>query len=791
MCRHILAFLLLSLSIIGGASAAIEAVGLRAPLHFEPDPSTDGLRFVARGAAYGFSVSASHLQIGMDREAVLRIGLDGAMAREPEGAAPLHGASHYLRLDAEQSARTHVPHYAQVVQRERYPGIDLVTYGNGQEIEYDFVLAPGADPDRIALRIEGADWAGLASDGDLHLRLGDRTLVQRAPVAYQPSTTAFPYGDGPQPQDTRVEARYRIDRHGLVRFVLGDYDPKRPLVIDPILVYTTLLGGEDGDFATSIAVASDGSAVVAGYTRSADFPLRDGLPESPPRESGANGFVTRFTPDGSDLVFSTWLGGLLEDGVGELEINDIALDAEDRVWVVGSANEAEDEGGGGQNKRSKALESKQAFVLRLSADGSDIEWLDLFGGWADEDAHGIALGTDGAVYVCGATASDDFPLLDARDASKGGIWDAFLRKYEAADDSLSYSTFIGGDGIDMARDCAVGPDRQPVIVGHSYDEEDISGMGLFALKLSQSGSGSLLYSHLRYGGTGLDSAQSVAIDASGNALVAGMTESSDFPVLEPVQAHNAGMSDQFLMKLGPTGTVLAATYYGTAQDENTATVALDSASRPYLAGRSGDHPALVAFDVGLGRIRYELGFMNFPGTHGAISALALGSDDRLFLGGVAFHEEGVPFPTSPGAFDATRNGDTDVFVAKISPQPPQINASNQSIEEGEGGPRNIEVTVQLTPIAIVQTPVPWQAVADTATAPEDFAAASGTLVFAPGESIKTITLTVNGDMVAEADESFLVRFEASSLAQPATPEIRITLHNDDVPPGPLFRDGFE
>ena len=290
------------------------------PLSFEANAGRYGDRvdYVSRGAGYTLAVSPTQAVLGLDRSTVA-MRLAGASADSDKAVGePLPGRVNHF-IGAREDWRTNIPTYSQVLYEDVYDGVDVTYHGNQGQLEYDFVVAPGADPRQIELRFAGVEAVERAGNGDLGLETTRDTIRQLAPQAYQETSA------GREP----VESRFVVGDDGSVRFALGDYDPQRELVIDPVIQYSTYLGSTDEEFADDIAVDSTGHAYVTGRTASNGFPTTVGVFDT--TRDAVDAFVTKFNPAGSALIYSTFLGGSGED-IGE----GIALDSSDNAYVTGT-----------------------------------------------------------------------------------------------------------------------------------------------------------------------------------------------------------------------------------------------------------------------------------------------------------------------------------------------------------------------------------------------------------------------------------------------------------------------
>lgn len=692
-----------------GAVAAPTALP-RAPLAFEANRGqTDaGVRFLARGAGYIVFVTPT--------EAVVAVGRGGeraAVRLTPVGARPasrlvpgdaLPGVAHYARIPVTESISA--PTYASVRRANVYDGVDLVYHGRDRELEYDFVVAPGADPRPIALAVEGADRLELDAAGDLlvHTRAG--VLRQPHPVAYQDVEGAR----------RPVSADYVVGEGGRVRFRLGAYDRARELVIDPVLAYSTYLGGSNEEMdwlrgpAFGIALDGAGNTYATGTTASLDFPTTPGAYTG---GGGEDAFVTKLSPTGA-VLYSTYVGSPCDD-IG----NAIAVDAAGNAYVTGRAY-------GGVCMLGA---DPGVLVAKLSPTGT-LVYATVFGGGLVDTSMGnsIAIDAQGRAYVAGTTASSTFPTTPGAlrrtmcpTAIDATHTDGFVASLSAAG-AVDYSTYLCGDGYDEPKGIAIDAAGNMYVAGWtaSGDFPTVNpfqaanraypdGMNGFVSKLAADGT-QLIYSTY-LGGTINDYVNGLAIDGQGNAYVAGKTTSPDFPTTPGVVQPQRGnifcleqfCTDAFASKLSATGnTLVYSTYlYGEGDDGGTK-IAVDAAGDAYVVGTTSSlfFPVHNAFQ-GASRVRgpsdafvtklspdakYILHSSYFGGSGGASpetggdegSAIAIDAAGNAYVAG---YTKSYDFPTTPGAFQPNLGGGTcdyfggpcgDAFVAKIGAAGPGV-----------------------------------------------------------------------------------------------------------------------
>src|SRR5258708_5275515 len=463
------------------------------------------------------------------------VGAAGTSGSQPENLLP--SVSHYYIGDDPKQWHPNVPNYERVKFDQVYPGVDLVYYGNQQRLEYDFVLRPGAEPKQIRLAYSGADSMRLDSVGDLILNVQGKVLRQRRPLVYQ------------EIGGKRVEIAggYELTkRTGEVRFAVAHYDRAKPLIIDPILAYSTYLGGAGSDQGNAIAVDSTGAAYVTGYTNGI-FPTLNAS-QNTFGGGSQDAFVAKLSPSGA-LVYSTYLGGSTTD-LG----NGIAVDSTGAAYVTGyttggfpTLNAEQNTFGGGLN---------DAFVVKLGPTGT-LVYSTYLGGTGDERGNGIAVDSLGAAYITGYTTGA-FPTLNAeQNTYAGGTQDAFVAKLSPSG-ALVYSPYLGGTGNDVGYGMVVDRTGAADITGKTNGgfptlnaEQNTLGGGFDAFVVKLNPSGSLNYSTY-LGGSGSDQGNGIATDGTGAAYVVGSTSGS-FPTLNATQGtYGGGTTDAFIAKLNPS-----------------------------------------------------------------------------------------------------------------------------------------------------------------------------------------------------------------------------------------------
>lgn len=672
------------------------------PLHFEANQGQVDreVRFLARGAGYTLYFTPAEAVFVVSRSAgegkplssdVVRMRLLGARPGvELRGADPLPGRSNYFTGSGPADWHTNVPHFSRVEYQGIYPGVDLVHYGRDGQLEYDFVVAPGADPSAIRIAIFGASRLTIDTGGNLVVRTRGGELVQQAPIVYQETD----HGRQPLP------GRFVLKPHHQVAFEVRGRDPKLALVIDPVLSYSTYLGGNGtNDRGLAIAVLN-GNAYVTGQTNSSNFPTG-----CPPGACGAaqttnaggtsDAFVTRFALDGQSLVYSTYLGGSLADIA-----NGIAVDGAGNAYIVGqtvSTNFPLTIG------LPYAGGAHDAFVTKLDSSGS-IAFSRYLGGSVggtpigDDIGTAISIDFSGTSYVTGSTTSTDFPTLATTQGTTKGAStapDAFVAKLDSSG-ALFYSRYLGGSGND--RGLAIATDAGNAYVTGSTASANFpttasafqatrSGFGNDAFVSVLDPTATLTYSTYLGGGADDRGLGIAVVPGGGNPFVTGQTSSPDFPTRgnlnrPPIQSVLAGGIDAFVTKLIPSASGAASlfysTYLGGATNDVAHAIAAGPFGRVYIAGdtQSVAFPVANAFqpaispnggqDAFLARVDEfgsKLQYSTYLGGTGQDQAfgIAIDSSADAYVTG---RTNATNFPTS-SPFRATKQGAIDAFVTRM------------------------------------------------------------------------------------------------------------------------------
>ncbi|MEX1129409.1 MAG: SBBP repeat-containing protein [Vicinamibacterales bacterium] len=525
--------------------------------------------------------------------------------------------------------------FARVRYDEIYPGIDLVYYGNHGRLEYDFIVAPGVDPGRIRLRFDGARAVTVNDTGGLTVAMSGGEVLQHAPVIYQEF-------DG---ERRPVEGGYVRHENGELGFDVAAYDAGRPLVIDPVIVWATYVGGNQLDVVHQMRVAAAGFIYLAGRTLSTTFPTTPGTVDTTFNPSNEDAFVTKLSPDGMSLVYSTYIGGTGSNGTWQLGDSAYNMDVDvfGSVYIVGETHATDFPVTLGAYQTSRGGGIADGYVVKLSPSGSSLEYATYLGGPGFAIATGVAVDVAGQAHVAVriATHTGPFPTTAGSvDPTPNGDWDAAVAKLSADGSTLLWSTYLGGSAGDNPHAIALdasgnvyvairtGSADFPVTAGafQTVKAGTSSTHDVALAKISPDG-GTLGYSTF-LGGPGNDFEGRLLVDALGRVHLTGST-AGGFPVtanaLQPT--YGGGASDAFLTVVSADGSSLEySTYLGGSGGDGGTNVAFDSA-----VGGSGSESAFVGLDAADGvYIAGSTTSVNLPVTAGAFQSAFAGGSHDLF-----------------------------------------------------------------------------------------------------------------------------------------------------------------
>jgi hypothetical protein len=487
--------------------------------------------------------------------------------------------------------RSGIGNYARVQYSGVYPGIDVLYYGNRNQLEYDFVLAPGANPDAVRIQVQGDAEASINAQGELVLSSNGAQVVQKAPVVYQ---------DG-----RKIGSRYILFAHNQIGFRLQRYDRARPLVIDPILVYANYFGTSGTDKIVSIKMGPNSQLYIVGSTTTAEFQSTANayLPTTAGLTDMFLAIIDTTATGNFALNYFTYLGGTNLDIPLDMAVNPTGV-----AYIVGTTTSTDFPIVGSAVGATGAATNVTGIIALLdpTLGTSGLIYSSYLGGTTGNDSiNGIALDPNNSnlMYLIGTTKSTDFPLTDSAYAGVlYGSQDIFLCKLDITNTALLYSTYLGGEQVDFGRSIALGTNGLVYFAattdstlfpmeGRSYSQtlKGVVGTAVGVMDMTKSGQASLVYSSY-FGGSDTDEPRKIALDSKNNIVMTGYTLSSDYPVTaDAVQSFGPGNTDVFLCVLNPNANdpsqfVVYSTYYGGSQGEVAYDVKPDGKGNIYITG---------------------------------------------------------------------------------------------------------------------------------------------------------------------------------------------------------------
>jgi hypothetical protein len=587
------------------------------PLYFIPNEGQVNERALFYSRTKEYTLWCTHTGLVFDSQvrnglrAVSRLQFKGTQRAD---VLPLDMADYrvsYFKGKDEAGWKAGIRTSRSVIYRGLYENIDLKLYAKKSQYEYDWIVKKGGNPSQIRFAFEGVNNIRISDSGDLIIETNGGQIVHTKPYAYQniegkkkEVETSF----------IEVESSFTEAEKNTYGFVLGDYHPDYDLVIDPLLVfiYSSFLGGTEIDQAWDITVDSKGQAYITGFTASDDFPTTSGVYNT--SHNGAmDVFVTKFNKTGTDLVYSTFIGG----GGSDWSYG-IAVDADGYVFITGGTASADFPIKGGAYDNSFNGDT-DAFVAKLNKNGSALLLSTFFGGSDEDIGYDLVLGPDGEIFITGSTDSNDLPTTKgADDRTFGGFFDGFATKFDSEASMLIYSTYVGDEYLEELFGIAVGEDGAAYVTGYvdfNGNPEEGNDSDVWAVKLDKKGS-KQVYSFI-FGGSDDESGRAVVVDEFKRAYIVGWTESSDFPTTpQAFDPTYNGHTDAFVCKLKIDGA--------------------DFVYCSYLGGTCWDWGE----DIDL-------------------------YDDLSVV--VTGYTTTGDFPVTEDAFDPTHNGTSDAFVSYVSP----------------------------------------------------------------------------------------------------------------------------
>jgi len=706
------------------------------PLSFELNQGqvNPQVKFLSRGAGYELLLTGTEAVVVMSKPSrenhdgqqrpqappspqlsVLHMKLVGSNAlAKVRGTNELAGKTNYLIGTDPSKWRLSVRQYGKVRYHNVYPGVDLVYYGNQGQLEHDFVVAPGADAEHIHFSMSGAERVTVDAHDDLVLGMSNGEVKLKKPIAYQEIAGVR----------HEVASHYSL-ASGQVGFELGAYDRKRALVIDPSMIYLSYLGGSNDDAQSSISLAVDarGNAYIATGTLSSDFPVTAGAFQTtyggaPPVCSQnitslcGDVVVTKVSPDGSTLIYSTYLGG----SSGEYPFG-LAVDAHGAAYVGGYTESTDFPVTAGAYQTTFAGRSPtcpapffpcgDGFVTKLDPSGAALIYSTYLGGTGDDYIENLAVDHGGSVYATGTTDSLDYPTTPgafqtAMPCNFATCGAAFVTRLSASGKALQYSTYLSGtsgsggfgiavdrfdnayvDGTTNSIDFPVTPSafQSQLTPGLCGTPPSFPCPDAFLTKLNSAGSAVLYSTYL--GGSGWDNPYGLALDSQGRVYLAGFTASSDFPTTSGAYRGKFGggvcngwygvaCSDAFVLKMDATkfgaASLVYSTFYGGAREDQATSVVVNRAGNAFITGYtfsgahgSGGDAFLAEFDPAGANLLFSQ--LNGGSGFDSGDGVAVDRAGNVYMAGRA---QSSDLQTTPGVFQPNFGGGPgDCFVAKF------------------------------------------------------------------------------------------------------------------------------
>ncbi len=720
------------------------------PLSFELNrgQTDERVKFLSRANGFTLFLTPTEAVLSLrnanraDRapRSALRMKLVGSNpSPEVIGTDELPGKSNYMIGNDRRNWHTRIPNYGRVEYKQVYPGVNLVYYGNQRQLEYDFIVGAGADPKTIEMEIAGTKKLSLDPKGNLIFRTARGDIAQKAPVIYQ------------EAEDGRrmIAGKYLLKGKNRIGFQIDNYDTTRPLIIDPILVYSTYVGGtviEDppreniGDFASGIAVFVT-NAFIVGTTDTADFPVTEDTFQEKKKDdicdvsnpnilNCGDVFVTQFNSNGTGVVYSTYIGSKHDDeGFG------IAVTSNGEACITGGTDPFHVFGvveawplTNNSYQGNTAFDSRglaDAFVTVFNATGDDLIYSTYYGGKAEDIGRAIAVDNTGKVYITGDTNSENLDMVNAFQAGLAGGKDAFVAKFDPFEErdrnTLVYASFFGGSSDDIGRGISLDSTNRAYVVGQTsstnFPTRAVTGTTLFQgdqggidgflarFNVATSGSASLQYSTY-VGGANNDLALAVDVGPGDTPAVTGSTRSNSvtFPLRNALDS-SLSSTDAFVMKFVTDGDrLIFSTYLGGTGVEEGRGIAVNGTGMVYVTGRTSNGSAFPKVNqltrVEGGAADAFVTRYSDPGTEISYSTILGGFNDdegnAIAVNGVDAYVCGKTtsndFPVSSNAFQDVRKGVNDGFVSKIRPT---VDLSMNIVDNADPVTQNSNVTYSI------------------------------------------------------------------------------------------------
>ncbi|MGY5865161.1 MAG: SBBP repeat-containing protein [Candidatus Thorarchaeota archaeon] len=588
----------------------------------------------------------------------------GANQMSPLGVSEANHYTNYIL--GNRGTYTNIRSFNSIEYLDLWDGINLFFEITPKGVKYEFHVLPFSDPSEILIQCEGHERMEV-EDSTLKMFVNDVCLVDDGLVVLQ--------------NDRVIDSRFDPLSDSIYGFDIGIYDIEQTLVIDPLL-YSTYVGGSSDDEAHSISIDDEGNVFVVGETDSANFPLES------PYDNETNGaldcFIMKFNSTGNGLIFSTYVGGSLDDFAYSL-----CVDANGDSFVTGltlssdfpTVNALDD----------SYYDNDEAFVFKLNSTGNGLVYSTFYGGWSDDMGHGIDVDAQGNAHVVLMTGSWDLPAVNAYDDTSDDSWDTYVFKLNSTGNGLLYATYVAGSALDQPYDLTLDDDGNAYVCGrtgvgsfprvNAYDSTANGDWDVFVYKLNSTGNG-LIYSTL-VGGNHQDWAAGIALDEERNAYVTGTAWSVNFPQINSIYTPDPGApfdTTAYVFKLNSTGNGLI---YSSLIGHGSALY--DCEGNPIEVDSYGN--AFVATTTSSGFFPMVNPLMSRPGSYdgvvlqlnatgnGLIYSTWIGGSANDYCRAIAIDSTGTAyvagrtvsndfFTESP--YDGDLSGTSDAFLAKLT-----------------------------------------------------------------------------------------------------------------------------
>jgi hypothetical protein len=592
----------------------------------------------------------------------------------PEGNLRMPHYSNYFYGNDPLNWVTFVPNYQEIFYNNLYDNIDLKFFITSKGLKYEFIIHPGGDPKNIKLKYEGIQYLSLNNNKDLVIKTPILDFIDSELLIYQNIDNEI------QP----INGKFKLINQFSYGFdIITKYDINRDLIIDPI-IYSTYIGGINDDRGIDIQTDAEGNAYVIGNTKSSDFPISKNNSINSTYSGNQDIFILKLNPNGSSLNYSTYIGGNNDD-----YCYDIAIDSLGNSYLIGETRSTNFPTTTAALNTSFNGGLTDAFVIKLSHNGSNLNYSTYIGGSDSESARGIEIDLNNNSYVCGFTRSSDFPItINATDSTHNGTLDCFMFILNKNGSSLIYSTFYGGSSSEFCYDIKIDIDNIYMtgmtlssdfpISSNAYDKNLGGIRDGFIIKLNFT-SNNISYSTY-FGGTSDDWGHSLIVDKNNSVLVCGNTKSNNFPITTSAFDNTlSGTEDGFILKLNSSGdSLIFSTYIGGSTIDSCYSMDIDSKNYIYVTGKtdSSNFPVTkYANDTSLnGKDDCFLLKINISGDKLLYSTYIGGTNNDVGVGlsldlnlnvFITGYTDSTDFPITTKANDTVHNGNEDVFVLKM------------------------------------------------------------------------------------------------------------------------------